>query len=118
MKLLIDEMYPPLLADLLRAAGIDAIGVRSLGLGGAPDREVFAAAQQAERAVLTENVADFTRLAAEYTAQGVPHAGLIVAVSARFSRRPAGLPVLVDALRAVADQDLASRVVFLQTAGG
>ena len=44
MKVLVDEMYPPAVAEALRASGIDATTVADLRLGGAPDAEIFRAA--------------------------------------------------------------------------
>lgn len=114
MRLLLDEMYPTALAEALRKAGIDTVTVADLRLAGAPDREVFAAAQATGRAVLTENVADFTRLAAEQATSGGHHAGLLIALSTRFSRRPNGRKPLLAAIRAVAGETLGDRVVYLQ----
>lgn len=107
-------MYCAALAGALHDAGIDAVTVADLRLPGAPDAEVFAAAQAAGRVVLTENVADFTRLAADYAISGRHHAGLLIALSSRFSRRPAGVQPLAAAIRAVADETLDDRVVYLQ----
>jgi hypothetical protein len=57
---LIDEMFPPAAAVLLRDKyGHDAVHVADLGLGGADDAQVAAAARAAGRAIVTENVADF-----------------------------------------------------------
>ncbi len=118
MRLLLDEMYPLTLAQALGEAGIDAVGVAHLRLTGAPDSEIFAAALSAGRVILTENVADFTRLAADCTTSGGHHAGLVVALSSRFSRRPAGLKPTVAAIRAVAQEDLDDRVVYLESSSG
>ncbi len=58
---LIDEMFPPTTAALLRDKyGRDAVHVSEAGLGGADDAQVAAAARAQDRAVVTENVADFT----------------------------------------------------------
>lgn len=118
MRLLLDEMYSAALAGALDEPGIDAVTVADLRLTGAPDAEVFAAARATGRAVLTENVADFTQLAADYVMSGGHHAGLVIALSSRFSRRPTGVKPLVAAIRAVADEPLDDRVVYLQPPGG
>lgn len=118
MKLLLDEMYPPALARALGEVGIDAVTVADSRLTGAPDQQVFAAARAAGRAVLTENVADFTRLAAEHATSGHHHAGLLIALSPRFSRRPAGLKPLVVAIQAVSDDNFDDRVIYLQPSDG
>lgn len=115
MKLLLDEMYPPALAEALRAVEIDAATVVELGLAGSSDPEVFAAAIAAGYTLLTENVADFAHVSAEHLNAGRHHSGVLVALSSRFSRRPAGIRELVSAICSVADQAFEDRVVFLQT---
>ena len=113
MKLLVDEMYPPALVEGLRAVGIDADSVVELKLGGSSDAEVFGAAVASGRVVLTENVGDFARIAADHSTGGGQHAGVLIALSSRFSRRPAGIPRLIAAIRAIENQLLADRVVYL-----
>lgn len=57
---LVDEMFPPATAGLLRDKyGYDAVHVAEVGLKGAEDAQVAAAARAEDRAVVTENVADF-----------------------------------------------------------
>ena len=64
--------------------------------------------------MLTENLGDFARIAAEHSTGGGHHAGLLIALSSRFSRRPAGLQPLVDAIRAIADEQIEDRVIYLE----
>lgn len=113
MRLLLDEMYPAALAQALGAIGIDAAGVTQLRLTGTPDSEVFAVARATGRAVLTENVADFARLAADIVTSGGHHAGLLIALSSRFSRRPGGIPPLAAAIWGVVAENLDDRVIYL-----
>lgn len=113
MRLLLDEMYPPSLAEGLRSAGIDAVTVSELGLAGRSDPDVLAAAAQDDRVLLSENVADFARICAERLSAGEYHPGVLIALASRFSRRPAGIPSLVGAVQTVADQQLDNRVVYL-----
>jgi predicted nuclease of predicted toxin-antitoxin system len=114
LRLLLDEMYPPALAEALCAAGIDARTVFGLGLGGRSDPEILAAAVTEGYAVLTENVADFAHISAEHLTAGQHHPGVLIALSSRFSRRRAGIGAIVAAVHAVADQNLEDRVVYLQ----
>ncbi|MHB1837149.1 MAG: DUF5615 family PIN-like protein [Solirubrobacteraceae bacterium] len=114
MKILVDEMYPATVAEALRAVGIDAATVADLRLGGASDLEVFGAAVVGGYAVLTENLGDFARIAAEHSNAGAHHNGVLIALSSRFSRRPAGLPVLVAAVEAIADDQVEDRIVYLE----
>lgn len=118
MRLLLDEMYPSALAGALRGAGIDTTTVAELNLGGSSDPEVFAAAIVGGRALLTENVGDFTRIAAEHATSGAHHHGLLIALSSRFSRRPAGAKPLTQAITAISTQDLGDRTVYLEAPAG
>lgn len=59
MKLLLDEMFPSDAARHLRKLGHDAAHVEGLGLRGADDEQVASVARAEDRAVVTENVADF-----------------------------------------------------------
>lgn len=114
MKLLADEMYPAVLADGLQKVGIEATTVTALKLAGSSDAEVFAAAVAGGYVVLTENVADFTRIAAEHSNARGHHPGLLIALSSRFSRRPLGIGPLIAAIRAVAGEPLGDRIVYLE----
>ena len=114
MKLTVDEMYPPALADGLRKVGTDAVSVMELKLGGSSDAEVFGTAVASGRVVLSENVGDFARIAAEHSIAGGQHAGVLIPLSSRFSRRPAGIQPFIPAIRAIENQLLADRVVYLE----
>ena len=117
MKILVDEMYPAAVADALQAAGIEAATVRDMRLAGESDPEVVGAAIVGGYSVLTENVGDFARIAAEHSIAGGHHDGVLIALSSRFSRRPAGIGPLVAAIEAIAGEDIADRVVYLKHAG-
>jgi len=114
VKLLLDEMYSASLAESLRAAGIEAGTVRELGLAGSSDPEVFAAAVFAGCVLLTENVADFARIAAEHLTAGGHHPGMVIALSSRFSRRPAGRNRLIAAIQTLDHHQLDDRVTYLE----
>jgi predicted nuclease of predicted toxin-antitoxin system len=92
LRLLLDEMYAGAHAQALRDVHVDAATVIELGLGGSPDPEIFAAVTAQERALLTENVADFARISAEHLTAGRHHPGVLIALSSRFSRRPSFHP--------------------------
>lgn len=58
---LVDEMFPPAAAALLREKyGHDALHVCEVGLRSADDAQVAAAARAASRAVVAENVVDYS----------------------------------------------------------
>lgn len=102
-------MYPPGLAAALRASGINAWTVVERS-----DSEVFAAAIEGDSVVLTENVGDFARIAADHLTAGGHHPGVLIALSSRFSRRPSGIPKLLEAVRTVMNEDLADRLIYME----
>ena len=112
MKLPLDEMYPAGLAAALRAEGVEAVSVVEFGLAGRSDPDVFAAAVAGGH-VVTENVADFARIATDHLTAGHHHPGVLIALSSRFSRRPGGRAAPVAAILASADEPLEDRVAFL-----
>lgn len=116
MRLLLDEMYPARLADALRTENIDAVTVAEVALAGRSDLDVFVTAVADRAVLLTENVADFARIAADRLTAGRHHPGVLIALSSRFSRRPSGRGALVAAVLTTAGEPLEDRVVFLQRA--
>ncbi len=115
MRLLLDEMFSPELARALRKRGHEGVAVGERGdLSGAPDAEVLATAAQEQRAVLTEDVADFAALAQDYARRGQAHHGIVL-TSARFTRRRAGLGRLVRALDAFLSEHPAEDALHRQT---
>jgi hypothetical protein len=109
-------MYPATVAGALEAAGFEATTVADLRLAGASDPEVFGAAVAGGYSLLTENVSDFARIAADHSTAGGHHHGVLIALSSRFSRRRAGIGPLVAAIQALAGEQIADRVVYLNHA--
>ena len=100
MKLLLDEMYAPSVAGLLRGWGHDAIAVKGrAGLVGMPDVDLLRTATADDRAVVTENVKDFAVLDRRISATGQHHSGLVLVDARRFPRSAQNyVQVLADAL--------------------
>ena len=87
MTLLLDEMHAPAVAVRLRAAGIDAVAVGgSPELVGLPDAQVLVVATADGRAVVTEDVRDYSMLHRDLTARGRGHAGIVLTHPKRFPR--------------------------------
>lgn len=79
MKLLLDEMLPPNLADALRERGVDAVAVSGdPHLTGRADADILAAAAADGRAVVTLDIRHFRMLAGARSAAGSGHAGLVL----------------------------------------
>jgi predicted nuclease of predicted toxin-antitoxin system len=80
MKLLLDEMYAPAIADQLRARGHDVCSLHDptyQALEGEPVDKVWTAAIADDRALATENVQDFRRIDDDALARQQPRAPLI-----------------------------------------
>jgi predicted nuclease of predicted toxin-antitoxin system len=105
VKLLLDEMYAPMIAEQLRARGHDVASVHDpefRSLEGEPDEEVWAAAIADDRALVSENVQDFRRIEAAALASAQPVARLVFTTDRQFPRGdPATLGRLVTALDAL-----------------
>ena len=101
VRLLLDEMHAPAVADALTADGWDVVAVAaSPSLRGTPDEELLAYATAEGRALVTENIVDFAVIAARWAAEQRSHAGLIFTNPKRFNRATVAYPGnLVVALR-------------------
>jgi predicted nuclease of predicted toxin-antitoxin system len=119
VKLLLDEMYPPVVAEQLRVRGHDVVSVHDPDyrrLEGAPDEDVLAAALAEERALVTENVPDFRRLEADALARGDAYATLVFTSNRQFPRgEPGTIGHLVEALHALmSEMPMAQGSLFLK----
>ena len=93
MKLLLDEMHAPSIAASLTEASLDVVAVAAeTGLRGMSDEDLLTYATTHERALVTENVADFIPLAAQWAGMGKAHAGLIFTSPKRFNRATVAYP--------------------------
>jgi predicted nuclease of predicted toxin-antitoxin system len=81
VRLLLDEMYSERVAELLSERSHDAVHVREIGLGGAPDAEVLARAAGERRTFVTENAADFLPLLDQRQSTGLPMTPVLVALT-------------------------------------
>jgi uncharacterized protein with PIN domain len=99
LRLLLDEMYPSLIARELRARGHDVVSVHESPGRGTSDEDVFDHARSQERAVVTENVSDYRPLAEALLASRNSHAGLVFTTSRRWPRTdPGSLIIALDTL--------------------
>ena len=99
MRLLLDEMHAPAVAAALTEAGFDVVATAAdPSLRGSPDADLLDLATG--RALVTENVGDFSVLSASRAVDGEPHAGLIFTNPNRFNRATLAYPGnLIAALR-------------------
>lgn len=80
-------MHPAAIAEQLRRRGHDVQAITERAeLRSLPDADVFAAAQEERRAVVSENIGDFSRIAAALDRRGQAHHGLLLVDPAKYSR--------------------------------
>jgi uncharacterized protein DUF5615 len=114
LKLLLDEMFSPLVAAELRGRGHDVVAIKERDeWQSLSDPDVLAVARTEQRAVVTANLRDFRPLHVELVAaRGEGHAGMVfVPASFRLTRAATGQ--IVAALEArlaeyPGDEDLAN----------
>ena len=93
MKLLLDEMHAPTVARDLTARGWDVASVAAeLDLRGLPDADIMTYASRNDRAIVTENVADFSLLANTWATRGESHAGIVFTNPSRLNRASLAYP--------------------------
>ena len=98
MKLLLDEMLSPDIAEQLRERGHDVQAVAASEHAELDDSEVLAIARAQQRAVVTNNVRDFRPLhIAAVQPGGGGHYGMLF-MSGSFRRRKADIDRIVAAL--------------------
>ena len=102
MRLLLDEMHAPVIADTVRASGHDVRAVAAEPeLRGCSDLGLLEHACANSQAIVTENVVDFSSLAASWASEVRHHSGLIFTSPRRFNRASLAYPgTLIDALEA------------------
>jgi hypothetical protein len=90
LKLLLDEMYPSLIARELRTRGHDVVSVHESPGSGRSDEQVFDHARSEGRAVVSENVRDYRPLAEALLVAGESHFGLVFTTDKRWPRTDPG----------------------------
>lgn len=101
-RLLLDEMYSPLIAQQLTERGPDVKSVAAgPRLAGTSDPEIADHAIAAGRCLLTENIADFETIRRHAAAEGKPCPGLLYATPKQFPRNRRFIATIVTALDAV-----------------
>jgi hypothetical protein len=106
VKLLLDTHHSRHAAERLRAMGHDvAAAFDDPVLATLGDDELLRAATADGRAVVTENVRDFDRIARAWAAAGEHHAGIVFTSPRRFHRGSQAYPAdLVRALARLLDE--------------
>jgi predicted nuclease of predicted toxin-antitoxin system len=101
VRLLLDEMFSPVIATALRDLGHDVASIAEQAvLRAMTDEEVFALAAAQERWLLTENVKDFQPILQQALQVGMPTVRLLFTSSRTFPRSRKNPGPLIQALHA------------------
>jgi hypothetical protein len=101
VKLALDHHYSNQIAVQLRKRRCDAVAAIEQGWEQEDDEPLLGLCLTEGRALLTNNVADFTVIARRWALEGRPHAGLIFTSDASMPRGRNTIGVYVDALQAL-----------------
>jgi hypothetical protein len=116
LKLLVDEMYPPAITKQLRGRKHDAEAVAERSeLRALADTDIFTVAQQEQRAVVTENIDDFSVIAEGYDHRGQGHFGLVLVPTSSYPRgSPGTIGRMVTELDRLLDEHPETRPMSLR----
>ena len=98
MRLALDHHYSPVIAARLRATGRDVVAAVERGWEREDDESLLAICALEGRALLTNDVADFTAISRAWAADGRSHSGLIFTSDAGMPRSRHTIGRCVDAL--------------------
>ncbi|MDQ6727091.1 MAG: DUF5615 family PIN-like protein [Actinomycetota bacterium] len=101
MRLALDNHYSPVIAQRLREAGHDVVAAIERGWEREDDERILAICADEPRALLTNDVADFTAIYRRWAADGRAHSGLIFTSDASMPRGRATIGRFVGALDAL-----------------
>jgi hypothetical protein len=101
VRLALDHQYSPQIAVQLRKRRCDVIAVLDRGWEQEDDEALLALCGGEQRALLTNNVSDFTVIARRWALEGRHHAGLIFTSDASRPRARNTIGLYVNALQAL-----------------
>jgi len=116
VRLILDEMLSHRIAQQLQSRGFDIEAITDHPeLRSLHDEPLLRTLREAGQAIVTDNVADFTRLHAQFLAQALPHAGIVCCTIPRSMATIGRWVDALDAFLAAAEPDvtLAQRCVWL-----
>jgi predicted nuclease of predicted toxin-antitoxin system len=100
VRLLLDEMIPPQVARGLREAGYDVQAIKRdrNDLLGSSDLELVRQMAVEQRAIVTNDVADFQAIHEQFLAAGEEHQGMVFTFDATMPRTKDAIPQWVQTL--------------------
>ena len=101
MRLALDNHYSPVIAHRLRDAGHDVVAAVERGWEREDDERILAICTEEARALMTNDVADFTAIYRRWAAESGAHAGLVFTSDASMPRGRATIGRFVGAIDAL-----------------
>lgn len=98
MKLALDHHYSPRIAEQLRQLDHDVVAAVELGWHTLTDDELLSRCTENGRALMSNNVGDFAKLARDWQESGRSHLGLIFTSDSSMPRSMATIGRYVSAL--------------------
>lgn len=120
MKLALDHHYSPRIGSRLRELGHDVVTVAERGWEAETDEDLLALCVGEQRALLTNNVADFAVIVGRWALEGRSHAGLVFTSDRSMPRSSDRIGQYVGALddllqSLTGDDALTDQVKWLQS---
>lgn len=78
MKYYLDEDLSPVIAEISRQDGVDAVSAHDEGLAGVSDLEQLEYASAQKRCMVTRNRNDFIKLTVQFFNEHKPHFGVLI----------------------------------------
>ena len=78
IRFLLDEMFSQIIAAMIRQEAIELVSLHERQAEGTSDHDILLQAGRERRCVITQNHRHFVRLTAQFSEQGLPHAGVLL----------------------------------------
>ena len=108
MKLALDHHYSPAIAAQLRADGHDVVAAIEMGWETEGDESLLNLCHSEQRALLTNNVADFVAIIRRWAVEGRSHSGLIFTSDTSLPRGRSTIGMYIALLQELLDSNVRS----------